>query len=154
VLLLELSYAGGRSWLPRSSRFSGFHGFMTALQLILHGWNREQVQWQAEVADAINRQKPQGERHKAAASPTPVPASDSPSSLAGRYSGGGRSGRSGNGDGDCDNQWKNARDYCSDLMAMPRNSSQWKMFKEIWGGNLDRCINGQVDERCGGNCID
>jgi hypothetical protein len=88
--------------------------------------------------------------------PRPIPDSDPDAapSLAGRYTGGGRPGQPGNGDDDCNEQWENARDYCSELLATPRSSPDWNLFKGIWGGNFERCVKGQVDQRCGGGRID
>ena len=78
-----------------------------------------------------------------------------PLSLAGRYTDRDRRpGQPGNGDKDCDEQWENARAYCADLLAMPRNSPEWKKYYELWGGNYNRCVKGQVDERCGGSHIE
>jgi RHS repeat-associated protein len=75
-------------------------------------------------------------------------------SLAGRYTDRDRRpGKPGNGDKDCDQQWENARAYCADLLAMPRNSPEWKKYQELWGGNYNRCVKGQVDERCGGSHV-
>lgn len=87
--------------------------------------------------------------------PLVLPSSDvmqqlRPLSLAGRYNGG--SGRGG-GDDDCKRQWKNAADYCSQVDDIPRKSPEWKKYINIWGGSFDRCMRGQVDERCGGNKI-
>ena len=74
--------------------------------------------------------------------------------LAGRYTGGQKpNGSNGGNDDDCKKEWENARDYCSDLEAMPRNSPEWKNYINVWGGNLGRCIRGQVSERCGGNRV-
>ena len=76
-------------------------------------------------------------------------------SLAGRYTDRDRRpGQPGNGDKDCDQQWENARAYCADLLAMPRNSPEWKKYHELWGGNYNRCVKGQVDEKCGGSHIE
>jgi RHS repeat-associated protein len=79
----------------------------------------------------------------------------SSASLAGRYTDRDRRpGQPGNGDKDCDQQWENARAYCADLLAMPRNSPEWKKYQELWGGNYNRCVKGQVDERCGGSHVE
>ena len=78
-----------------------------------------------------------------------------PRPLAGRYTDRDRRpGKPGNGDKDCDQQWENARAYCADLLAMPRNSPEWKKYQELWGGNYNRCVKGQVDERCGGSHVE
>jgi hypothetical protein len=88
--------------------------------------------------------------------PVSQPAVNPAPSLAGRYTGGKSpsAGNGGNDDDDCKKEWKNARDYCSDLEAMPRNSPEWKNYINIWGGDIGRCIRGQVSERCGGNRVD
>jgi hypothetical protein len=37
---------------------------------------------------------------------------------------------------------------------MSRSSAGWKKYTNIWGGNFDRCVRGQVAERCGGNRVE
>jgi len=83
------------------------------------------------------------------AHPRPLP-------LAGRYTGGKppNAGGGGNDDDDCNKERRNARDFCSDLEAMPRNSPEWKNYINIWGGNFERCVRGQISERCGGNRVE
>ena len=87
--------------------------------------------------------------------PMPLPqfapgtARGNPYPLAGRYSGG-----DDGGNDDCPKRWTDARRYCSGLSAMPRRSPEWKNYKNIWGGNYDRCVKGQVPERCGGSLIE
>jgi hypothetical protein len=63
-----------------------------------------------------------------------------------RYSNGG-----GNGDDPCSKQWRDAREFCAEVNAIPRNSPEWNEYPEIWGGSYDRCVKGQVAERCGGS---
>jgi RHS repeat-associated protein len=79
-----------------------------------------------------------------------------PLPLAGRYTGGKppNAGGGGNDDDDCNKERRNARDFCSDLEAMPRNSPEWKNYINIWGGNFERCVRGQISERCGGNRVE
>ena len=55
---------------------------------------------------------------------------------------------------DCEREWRNARDYCSYLNSIPRKGPEWKKYKGIWGGSYDRCVRGQVSQRCGGNRVD
>lgn len=83
------------------------------------------------------------------AHPRPLP-------LAGRYTGGKppNAGGGGHDDDDCDKERRNARDFCSDLEAMQRNSPEWKNYVNIWGGNFERCVRGQISERCGGNRVE
>lgn len=57
-------------------------------------------------------------------------------------------------DDDCEREWKNAHDYCSYLNSIPRKDPEWKKYKNIWGGSYDRCVRGQVSQRCGGNRVD
>jgi RHS repeat-associated protein len=59
-----------------------------------------------------------------------------------------------NGNADCPRQWIDARAYCAGLMSMSRSSAGWKKYTNIWGGNFDRCVRGQVAERCGGNRVE
>jgi RHS repeat-associated protein len=59
-----------------------------------------------------------------------------------------------NNNDDCDKLWAEARAYCSEVMAIPRDSPEWENYKEIWGGSYDRCVRGQVPERCGGNRVE
>ena len=73
-------------------------------------------------------------------------------SLAGRYTAGGGHGPGDGGD-DCPRQWRDARAYCSELASMPRSSREWKHYLQLWGGNYERCVRGQVQERCGGSLI-
>lgn len=51
---------------------------------------------------------------------------------------------------DCQKQWKEAREYCDELLAT-RNPS-----RDLTGGytNREDCARGHVDERCGGNRVD
>ena len=83
------------------------------------------------------------------AHPRPLP-------LAGRYTGGKppSAGNGGNDDDDCRKQWRDAREYCAGVGAIPRSSPQWNDYEEIWGGSYDRCVRGQVTERCGGSRIE
>jgi hypothetical protein len=51
---------------------------------------------------------------------------------------------------DCATEWAEARRYCAELYSQPPASRP----PSIWGGSYDRCVHGQVSERCGGNPID
>jgi RHS repeat-associated protein len=55
---------------------------------------------------------------------------------------------------ECNTEWRDARDYCSDLTAIPRSSPEWKKHVNIWGGSYSACVRGQVSESCGGNRVD
>jgi hypothetical protein len=72
-------------------------------------------------------------------------------SLAGRPAGG----SGGGNDDDCKKEWKDAADYCSELDDIPRNSPRWtRELKRVFGGNMMRCMRGQVSQRCGGSKVD
>jgi RHS repeat-associated protein len=62
-----------------------------------------------------------------------------------RYEDGGRD------DDDCNKQWERARKFCAEVGAIPRSAPEWEYYKDIWGGNYNRCVRGQVTERCGGS---
>jgi len=47
----------------------------------------------------------------------------------------------------CAAEWAEARDYCSSLMSNPGRAPN------VWGGSFDRCVRGQVSQRCGGNRV-
>jgi RHS repeat-associated protein len=57
-------------------------------------------------------------------------------------------------DDGCDKEWRNAREYCAYLGSIPRKSPEWRKIRNIWGGSYERCVRGQVSERCGGNKVD
>lgn len=48
---------------------------------------------------------------------------------------------------ECTREWKEARDFCSELMNNPGRAPN------IWGGSFDKCVRGQVSQRCGGNRV-
>jgi hypothetical protein len=79
-----------------------------------------------------------------------------PQSLAGRYTDmDRRPGKPGNyDDDDCEKFWEDARAYCSEVASIPRKSRKWKEYQQIWGGSYDRCVKGQIPERCGGSLIE
>lgn len=78
-------------------------------------------------------------------------------SLAGRYTGTRRPdkpiGGGDDDDDDCNRQWRNAADYCSQIDDLPRNSREFKKMRKLFGRNILECMEGQVEERCGGHKI-
>ena len=54
---------------------------------------------------------------------------------------------------ECNKQWKNAAEYCSQLDDIPRDTPEWKKVVKIFGGSIFNCMKGQVSERCGGNKV-
>ncbi len=57
-------------------------------------------------------------------------------------------------DESCEKEWADARRFCAEVMSIPRNSPKWKDYQGLWGGSYDRCVRGQVSQRCGGNRVD
>jgi hypothetical protein len=53
-------------------------------------------------------------------------------------------------DDGCKKEWQDARSYCSDLLAMPPSQRP----PGLWGGSYDKCVLGQVAQRCGGNRVE
>lgn len=49
---------------------------------------------------------------------------------------------------DCDQQWRDAYQYCATIS--PTNPKT----RQIWGGSLQSCVKGQVAQRCGGNRVE
>jgi RHS repeat-associated protein len=49
---------------------------------------------------------------------------------------------------ECAREWEQAREFCAELM------SQGNPPAGVWGGSFDKCVRGQVSERCGGNRVD
>ena len=80
--------------------------------------------------------------------PRPLP-------LAGRYTADRKPGGGGDDNDDCDKEWRDAAEYCSQLDDIPRNSKLWtRELKKVFGGSILKCMFGQVSQRCGGNKVD
>ncbi len=50
----------------------------------------------------------------------------------------------------CNKEWIQARAYCSNLMSDPRRNGP---ARNVWGGDFNKCVRGQVSQRCGGNRV-
>jgi RHS repeat-associated protein len=50
---------------------------------------------------------------------------------------------------DCNEEWRIARQRCSDILSLPANERP----QGIWGGSYDKCVKGQVSQLCGGNRV-
>jgi hypothetical protein len=52
---------------------------------------------------------------------------------------------------ECLAEWTEARSFCSVLMSDPK---RLRRSPNVWGGSFDRCVRGQVSQRCGGNKVE
>jgi hypothetical protein len=51
---------------------------------------------------------------------------------------------------DCDQAWKDARNYCDSIAA----SGSFGSGRSVAGRNYQECLMGQVPQRCGGNRVE